>query len=158
MFQLVKSRGTSSPPKEVKPMSWMSRLIALSIAVFGLAGCSSSEDTKLAETAVLQFHQELDTGQFEAIYSAAGEELRDQTTLKDFTALLEAIHRKLGNLKSTETKGWNVNYNTSGAYVTLTYSSMFSEGGAAEQFIYRINRDRAVLVGYHINSAALILK
>ncbi|MGZ3183055.1 MAG: DUF4019 domain-containing protein [Telluria sp.] len=139
-------------------MSWMPRLIATSIAVFALVGCSSSEDAKLAETAVQQFHQKLDAGQFEAIYAAAGAELKDQTTLKDFTALLEAIHRKLGNLKSAEAKGWNVNYNTSGAYVTLTYASVFNEGGAGEQFVYRIDRNEARLIGYHINSAALILK
>jgi hypothetical protein len=123
-----------------------------------LAGCSMSADTKLAEKAVPRFHEMLDAGQFEAIYEAASEDLRKATRQDSFVALLEAIHRKLGATKSSAERTWNVNYHTSGTFVTLEYSTAYAEGDAAEQFVYRLQDGKALLAGYHINSNALILK
>jgi hypothetical protein len=77
---------------------------------------------------------------------------------EDFVALLEAVHRKLGELKSADKQNWNINFHTSGTFVTLTYKTSYSEGDAAEQFVYRIDGGAASLAGYHINSNALILK
>ena len=126
--------------------------------VVSLAGCSMSADTKLAEQAVPKFHEMLDAGQFNAIYTASSEDLKKAATQENFVALLEAVHRKLGPSKSSEQKSWNVNYHTSGTFVTLNYSTAYAEGEAAEQFVYRLEGKTALLAGYHINSNALILK
>jgi uncharacterized protein DUF4019 len=123
-----------------------------------MAGCSMSADTKLAEQAVPQFHAMLDAGRFDAIYEAASEDLRKATKQDSFVALLEAIHRKLGTTKSSAERNWNVNYQTSGTFVTLDYSTTYAEGDATEQFVYRLKDGKALLAGYHINSTALILK
>jgi len=133
-------------------------LVVLAALLAALFGCSMSADTATAEQAVPKFHEQLDAGQFDEIYAQAGDELKKASTQQDFVALLEAIHRKLGNTKSADKTGWNVNYQTSGSFVTLGYKTVFDGGDAQEQFVFRLQDKTALLVGYHINSTALILK
>jgi hypothetical protein len=123
-----------------------------------LAACSISADTKKIEQEIQHFHELLDAGKSAAIYESAGEELKKAFTQEDFVALLDAIHRKLGEFKSSSQKGWNVNYNTSGKYVTLHYETIYAEGKAAEQFVYHVSDEETLLVGYRVNSNTLILK
>jgi hypothetical protein len=123
-----------------------------------LCGCSMSADTELAEQAVPRFHEELDAGHFDAIYEASADELKKAATQQEFVSFLDAVHRKLGNTKATEKTGWNVNYQTSGSFVTLGYKTTFDGGSAEEQFVFRLQDKTAILVGYHVNSTALILK
>ncbi len=139
----------------------MRRLLVATITIAWLCllgGCSMSADASLAEQAVPTFHQQLDAGNFDAIYAAAGDELKKVASQQDFVALLEAVHRKLGNTKASEKTGWQVNYQTSGSFVTLGYKTTFEGGDATEQFVYRLDEKSAVLVGYHVTSNALILK
>lgn len=117
-----------------------------------------SEDTSVAEQAVPRFHALLNAGKFEEIYNASSEDIKKATKQQDFIALLEAVHRKLGEVKSSERQAWKVNYQTSGTFVSLTYKTIYSEGEAAEQFVFLLKGKAATLAGYHINSNALILK
>jgi hypothetical protein len=71
-------------------------------------------------------------------------------------ALLAAVDRKLGAVKDAEKNGWNVNFQTSGTFVTLGFKTQFEHGRGVETFVYRIADGRALLAGYHINSNALI--
>jgi hypothetical protein len=128
------------------------------LLVVGLAACSVSADTERAEQAIQHFHERLDAGQSAAIYDAAAEDLKAVSTQSDFVAFLDAVHRKLGLSKSSSQKGWNVNYGTSGKFITLNYETAFAEGQATEQFLYRLSDGKALLAGYHINSNAFILK
>ena len=123
-----------------------------------LAGCSGSASVSLAEEQIPRFHQSLDAAKFQEIYAAASEELKKASSEKDFVALLEAVHRKLGAAKSSEKQNWNVGVYTSGTSVSLTYKTVYTEGDATEKFVYRIKGDQALLLGYHISSNALILK
>lgn len=137
----------------------MSRLLTGLVALVGiLCGCSMSADTAVAERAVPKFHDQLDAGRFDAIYADSADELKKATTQQDFVAFLDAVHRKLGNTKASNKTGWNVNYQTSGSFVTLGYKTTFDGGSAQEQFVFRLQDETAALVGYHINSTALILK
>jgi hypothetical protein len=123
-----------------------------------LCGCSMSADTAVAEQAVPKFHEELDAGRFDAIYNESADELKKTTTQQEFVAFLDAVHRKLGNTKASDKTGWRVNYQTSGSFVTLGYKTTFDGGSAQEQFVFRLQDKAAVLVGYHINSTALVLR
>ena len=137
----------------------MKRLLAgLCVFLSVLCGCSMSADTALAEQAVPKFHAQLDAGDFDGIYDASATDLKRATTHQDFVAFLEAVHRKLGKIQGSDRTGWNVNYQTSGSFVTLTYKTSFDGGAAEEQFVFRLQDKAALLVGYHINSTALILK
>jgi hypothetical protein len=123
-----------------------------------LLGCSGSADTILAERAVMQFHELLDAGRFTDIFEQSSDDLKKASTQPEFVALLEAVHRKLGNTKSAVDQAWSVNYRTSGKFITLTYKTVYSEGEAAEQFVFRIQGESAALAGYHINANALVVK
>jgi len=123
-----------------------------------LAGCSAGEKTALAEADVPRFHAALDAGNHAEIYDAAGDELQKAGKREDFIAFLGAVHRKLGNVKSSKLTGWQVGADLKGNLITLVYDTEFTEGKGAEQFAYRIQDKQAVLVGYHINAPALILK
>ena len=132
-------------------------LIAIAVALT-ISGCSTSKDTELAEKKVAEFHSLLDTKRFGEIYATSADDLRTAAKEQEFLALLEAVNRKLGTVKQADRQAWNVNYHTSGVFVTLTYKTAYTEGDASEQFIYRITDGQAKLVGYHVNSNVLITK
>ena len=133
------------------------------LAVLLIVGssCSLTGLTKvkgIAEAAVAQFHEQFNAGQFREIYGQAHEEFRKSTSEADFVPVLEAVRRKLGTVKHAEQAGWNVNATTSGTQVTLGYNVEFSEGKGAEQFVFRISGDKALLLNYNVNSPLLITK
>ncbi len=133
------------------------RNLFLALAVV-LAGCSMSGDSKVAQAEVVTFHELLDAGQFEKIYDNASSDLKKAATKEKFVDLLQAIHKKLGNTRASDMKGWTVNYNTSGSYATLTYQTFYTDDEANEQFVYRLEDNKALLAGYHIESNGLITK
>lgn len=130
-------------------------LVAL---VVSLLGCSASADVSSAERAVMKFHSLLDAGRFTEIFEQSSDDLKEASSQSEFVALLEAVHRKLGDTKSAVDQAWNVNHHTSGTFVTLTYKTIYSEDEAVEQFVFRMQGDSAALVGYHISANALVVK
>lgn len=132
--------------------------LSIALLVVLMAGCSISDDVGLAEKQVAQFHQQLDAGQVQQIYAESAEPMRKATSEQDMAALLAAVHRKLGMVKSSTRGAWSVHAGTSGTYVSLSYSTHFSGGDATERFDYQIDTGKALLAGYHINSNALIEK
>jgi hypothetical protein len=137
----------------------MTRIPLLLIGLALVAsGCSGLADTAAAEQAVANFHELLDGSQFEQIYTLSADEMKRATERSDFVAFLSAVHRKLGNVKSSEKQNWVVNYGPRGEFLTVTYQTTFQEGQASEQFVFRMQGHSATLAGYRINSAALILK
>jgi hypothetical protein len=132
----------------------------LSIALLtatALGGCSAVANTKVAEQAVATFHERLDAAEFDAIYDQSADDLKKASTRQNFVAILEAVRRKLGTSKSSDQKGWNVNYNISSSFVTLSYATVYGGGEATEVFTYRMDGEMPLLAGYHINSTALLL-
>ena len=136
----------------------LSRLIFIVALFIFMAGCSMSKDSEIAEKKIPEFHSLLDSGRFKDIYAASADDLKKASKEDEFVALLEAVSRKLGKVRTTERMTWNVNYHTSGTFVTLAYKTAYAEGDASEQFVYRIIDGQAKLAGYHINSNILITK
>jgi hypothetical protein len=122
-----------------------------------LGGCSMAQDMKGVGQAVDGFHRQLDAGQFDAIYAAGSDDLKRITPQERFTALLSAVHRKLGAFRSGGQNGFNDTVNTSGHIVAVQYRSTYARGAAAETFTFRIVDGAPKLAGYNINSDALIL-
>jgi len=135
----------------------VARGVAVAMALV-LGACSSSADFDRAKEGVERFHEMFNGGTFDAIYSEAGKEFQASTPRDEFLQFVEAVHRKLGKAGEAKLRGWNVNYNTSGSYVTLTYATHYDEGDASEQFVFNVGGGKASLVGFHINSKVLILK
>jgi len=123
-----------------------------------LTGCGAVKGTASAEKAVNEFHEQLDKSDFKGIYSATHPDFKVAETEKDFVALLDAVHRKLGTVKNSEKAGRSVNSFNFKTDVILNYKTMFTGGDAYESFTYRIDGDKAILRGYNINSQTLIVK
>jgi hypothetical protein len=132
-------------------------LVVALVAVL-LIGCHPVKNTQAAEQAVTAFHQQLDTGDFKGIYAATHADFKKAATEKEFVDILEAVHRKLGNIQSTQRATWNINSYNFQTNVSMTYDTTFEQGKAKESFNYRIEDGKAVLRGYNINSPTLITK
>jgi hypothetical protein len=125
-------------------------------ALAGLAACSPGSDVPAAERGVAAFHAALDSGRYGEIYAASSAEMKQTTSVQDFTKLLEAVHGRLGRFRAGTTRSWNDSRTTSGRFVSLDYAATYERGGAVENFVFRIDDARAALAGYHVDSRALV--
>ncbi|MCI0356806.1 MAG: DUF4019 domain-containing protein [Acidobacteria bacterium] len=140
-------------------MRRLRRVLKLAVVVCtatGLFSCSASQHKQAAEQAVQGFHEQLDGQRFVEIYRAAHEDFRKSSSEAEMTEFFAAIHRKLGTVQSSTQEGWRVNVTTGGTQVLLTYKTRFTNGPATESFTWIVRDGRAVLLGYNINSRALI--
>jgi hypothetical protein len=122
-----------------------------------LGGCSSGKRKQMAEAGVAKFHSQLDAERYHDIYVQSDPEFQKSGSEAEITEFLSAVHRKLGKMLSAEEQSFFVNFSTSGTIISLTYKSVFANGSAAEQFVWRAS-DRASLVSYRIDSRTLITK
>jgi len=122
-----------------------------------LGACSGGESTEAAEKGVVAFHADMDAGKYAQIYDASSEDMTSTISRADFEKMLDGLHRKLGPFKSGKTTSWNVNFGTSGNYVTLQREAQFARGPGSEEFVFRVQNGRAILAGYHVNSNLLIV-
>jgi hypothetical protein len=139
----------------------MQRLLCISaclcLSLFAVA-CGAQKDLASADAGVARFHQLLDSQDYVTLYVQADQKFRDATKLDDFVALMTAVHKKLGRVGNAARKGFFVNYNTSGSQIRVNYTTKFGDGDAEEQFVWSKKGDNLALLGYHINSNALITK
>jgi uncharacterized protein DUF4019 len=121
-----------------------------------LSACSPARDTKAAEAGVADFHRAMDAGQYATIYDASSSDMKAAISRDDFVKLLTGIHAKLGGYRAGQTTNWNDNATTGGHFVTLVRQARFEKGPGTEDFVFRIEEQRPVLAGYHVNSNVLI--
>jgi len=113
---------------------------------------------KAAEQGVADFHNLYNDGKFADIYSAGHSKFKSATTEKQFVELVGAVHRKLGKVTQTASAGFNVRTYNLTTTVVLTQTTTFEQGTGKERFTFQMDGDKAVLVGWNINSKDLILK
>ena len=135
---------------------WRKTIAGAAIAAL-LASCGVSESLDNAEAEVDAFHAELDSGQFDAIWDQASTELTGTAKKEQFETLLAAIHRKLGNVKSSERTEWKAEANLDGKFVFVRMQTSFEKGSGTEQFVFRNKDERLSLAGYHIESTDLMV-
>src|SRR6266508_954891 len=107
------------------------------VAMIVVSACGGFAANGTAEDAVARFHQQLDGERWDEMWEEADDLFKGSTTRVKFTELFAAIHRKLGN-------------------VTSSKQTEFAEGRATEKFNWRVYGQRVRLVGYNVNSSALI--
>jgi hypothetical protein len=139
-------------------MKTISLFLIVSVALF-TSGCGGIfKGKKAAEQSVGDFHNLYNDGKLAEIYSGGHPKLKSATTEKQFLELIGAVQRKLGKVtRSTET-GSNVRTFNLTTTVVLTQNTTFEQGTGTEVFTFEMSGDKAVLVGYNINSNDLILK
>ena len=123
-----------------------------------LAACSVFFDTAPAEQEVERFHRLLDEQSYDKLYSDTGDEFKAATKRDEFIAFVEAVHRKLGDVRESHKQGTHRTGGTGGTFVTLTYKTTFAEGPAQESFRFRMKDGRAVLLSYNVSSTLLVTR
>jgi hypothetical protein len=138
----------------------MKRMALVFAAVFCLfvGGCGAKKDLANTESAVVKFHAQLDAGSFDQIYADSGAAMKKATSQQKLVDLLSAIHRKLGNVKNSNRQKFFMNWGTAGKTVRVNYATQFDADSAEEEFAFLVDGDDVKLVGYHINSEALVTK
>ena len=126
------------------------------VAALSLGACNAIADTKSAEQGVTAFHTAMDAGQYEPIYDASAADMKTDLTKPEFVQFLGGLHGKLGAYKSGKTVGWHDNVAPGGHYVTLNRQVEFERGPATEEFVFRIEKGKTLLAGYHVSSRALV--
>src|SRR5258708_9108592 len=112
-----------------------------------------------AETGVTTFHGMLDAERYSEIYSGTDELFKNATPEAQFTEILQAIHRKLGVVRSTTQTNFfsrdqaGIN---AGSYISLTYKTEFAQGPATESFNWRVVAGKGHLPGSNIQPSLLV--
>lgn len=136
---------------------WSAALGTL-ILVLLMWRCGSTlvQGRKLADAAVRQFHERMNSENYEEIYRDADEGFRGQNH-EDSIRFLEAVHNKLGTAGTATQINVRVDTNTRGTFLTTQYSTTFAAGAATEMFTWIKNGGTLKLYGYHIQSNTLML-
>lgn len=139
-------------------MKTISLLLVLSVALFA-SGCGGMLKGKQAsEQGVADFHKLYNDGKLIEIYSAGHSQLKSTTTEKQFLEFIGAVQRKLGKVTQTFAAGSNVRTINLTTTVVLSQNTTFEQGTGMEVFTFQMDGDKAILMGYNINSKDLILK
>ena len=98
------------------------------------------------------FHERLNAGEDQAIWTNAGEQLRKATSREDFVRLLGTVRKSLGPVEETSQTNVNMNTSPQGSFTTLQMETHFERGRGIETFVFSGSGDSLRLVGYNINS------
>lgn len=132
--------------------------LLVAVACVVLSACSGGEAREDVETkAVPRFHAQYDRGDFDAIYNGATDEFRNAMPKAEYDKFMRAVRQKLGRVKTSARDAWNVQVGTGGTRVLVTYNTQFERGNGVETFTFLSTKGDLKLVGYHVNSNALII-
>ena len=128
-------------------------LIFTLVACLLITGCGDTIKGKsIAESQVVAFHEKLDAGRFDEIYSAADDAFRNAAPKEKVLRLFSAVEKKLGKVKSSSTKTWNVKTFNFVTRVVLVAETEFEHGTGTETFTFRVSEGKASLIGYKMDS------
>ncbi len=133
--------------------------LALLAGALALSGCFGAIKAAQDDAAKLEagLHNQMTQGDLAGIYNNADQRYRDAVTRAKSDALFSSISRKLGNPLDCKPGGFNINVTTSGTYLKAQCETRFSKDATAvESFTWLKTSDQYRLLGYHINSDALI--
>ncbi len=131
---------------------------ALIVICIALPACSNVVNGKdLADKQVPIFHQLFNEQKYQEIISGADPDMLKASPEAKIIELLQAVNRKLGSVKQSNTINWNVNSFNLETRVVLVQNTTFEKGSGTETFTYRISDGKARLLGYFINSTDLIV-
>ena len=128
---------------------------AVVMALGAASGCSRSRvSLQAADVATQDFRQRCERKEFGQVYAGAAPEFRAGASEALFVGLMKNISQKLGAWQSARPLG-NTKIAGEGEKVVFQFKSQFSKGEATENFVWRSEGGKPILVGYHINSRAL---
>ncbi|WP_165232688.1 hypothetical protein [Aquisphaera insulae] len=131
-------------------------LLSLVLLASGCGGLFHGKEA--AERGVAEFHTLYNQGKLAEIYSASHSKMKGAAAEKQFLDLLGAVERKLGKVVQSVNAGFNVRSFNLTTTVVLNQTTTFEKGSGTEVFTFEMDGEKAVLVGYNINSNDLIVK
>jgi hypothetical protein len=131
------------------------RILAIILIGLSLCGCSSQKNFQEAERATDEFYMQYAKGNYGGIYDASDSAIKTNVSRDQMIGMLQKINRKLGACGAPERRGFRVNYDTKGTFVTLNYTRKCAKGQLNENFVWRMDGGQTILDGYHFNSPAL---
>jgi Protein of unknown function (DUF4019) len=133
-------------------------LVALALSAM-LAACGLKESYNVSEGEAAKFHAALSAGQYDAIWSTAAPEMQKRTDQAQFTALLEAIGRKLGKVTEAKQTNWLSNTDNGVSTVTMKFDTTFERGSAKETLVFLwVTDDTLKLSDYAIDSPEMMIR
>ncbi|MCY3020850.1 MAG: hypothetical protein NTW87_17675 [Planctomycetota bacterium] len=139
----------------------MNRLTAVVFALLVslVAGCGGmTQGTSAAAAAIVHIHEQMNQGQFEEIWNESDAKLRAATPKEKYLEFMNAVKKKLGKVVSSQNAGWRVNNINATTSVIMTEKAKFEQGEGTEVFTFVMDGEKAVLVGYNIQSRDLVVK
>jgi hypothetical protein len=141
----------------VKPASIRAVLAAVFFCCTFFVGCRSERrNLNLAEEAVEQFHSQFNSGQYVAIYEAAGYPLKEGTSKPNFVQFLRGVREKLGAEQASVPGG--TTFQLAQRTIRIEYFTTFASGTGREQFVWEFSDNHAILDTYSIDSKGLAAK
>jgi len=101
------------------------------------------------------FHDRLRTARFGQIFADAAPDYHRAMNLQASEAFFAQVSTSLGSPGSYGITGVQVNYTTGGTLIVLQAETKFDRGSAHEQFTWRLEGQRALLVGYNLSNPVL---
>lgn len=132
----------------------MALIIASSMTAMACA--AEKQQWHLAANAVDLFHSRIDSQQYSLIYQSADAGMKEATPELSFVNLLQNVHQTLGPVQSTVLKG--TVFHLAQGTIRLDYETSFARGSAKEEFVWKVEKDRALLRDYKISSRELASK
>lgn len=125
-----------------------------------LCGCANAQQARVqTEAATVRFHEHFNRGQFDAIHAAADPDFQKAGTAQQLRESLEIYRSQLGPFQRAAKPGsWELNWNTNGAFVTLTTESTFANGSAQENFVWRVGGTECVLLRYSLDNMRILAR
>lgn len=121
-----------------------------------LTGCGLKKNQQQAAVAIAEYHKRFNDNAADAIWDAAGDEFKKATPRDRWARMIQTLNTKLGSHGSSGEPTIFVNWTTKGTFVKATCESTYSKASATETFQFRKNGEKLILVGYTVNSSALL--
>jgi hypothetical protein len=133
---------------------WKLKGYALLFAVLLGAGqwCWYSKDRGIGEQAVVQFHNEFNSGKYQEIYENGDADARKGQSQNDVVAYFDTVHQRLGEVKTSTRVGWKIRRSKTETVATLHYDTEFTKGKGHEQFIFVLSDGKVALHMYQLTS------
>ena len=138
------------------PTITLSALITL--LLFGLTGCGLAKNTKKVDAEVDRFHQHWNADEFQAVFDEAHMNFRNAQPASSLLSTFERIKKNYGKLQTSKRRSWGFNTNNGVTDIKVAYDSAFDRGSAVEEFVYRMNGDKPLLLSYDIASPETVAK
>lgn len=130
--------------------------LLLGCALVCTSGCGVSTSRQQAAAAIDVFHNELNAGDFDAIWNGADDQFRETVSRQSYDKFVGAVHRKLGRALRTSNQNWSVRSLNLRTSIVLVQHTEFEYGKGTETFTFSVRGDSVKLVGYHIESMDLV--